>query len=469
MAEARAFWAPQAWVDGRWQAQVLLECGAGGDWERITPGVASAPPGATVLAGPALPGLVDAHSHAFQRAFAGLAERREQDSDDFWSWRDRMYGVALRITPAQLQAVAAQLYVELLQGGYTQVCEFHYLQHDVDGQPYGDPATLAWSLCDAAEATGIGLTVLPVLFERAGFDRAPLRHDQRRFRTTPAEVQALYRSIAAARRPRVNAGIAIHSLRGASPEAIADLLRRVGDADLPVHIHVAEQTAEVDACLAETGQRPIEHLCHGASGQPVPDTRWQLVHATHATPAEIDAVALAGAGIVLCPSTEANLGDGVPDLPRWLAADVPISLGSDSQVTRSWPEELRWLEYAQRLTRRVRNVGAAPERGQASTAARLFDAVLAGGGRAAGHTLWGFTADARADLLVLDANAPGMLGVPASSRLDALVFATDAPALCEVYVAGECLVRNGRHVGQAQIGAQFAQAMDSLWGDGGRG
>ena len=185
--------------------------------------------------------------------------------------------------------------------------------------------------------------------------------------------------------------------------------------------------------------------------------------------AGVVAVAQAGAGIVLCPSTEANLGDGVPDLARWLAADVPISLGSDSQVTRSWPEELRWLEYAQRLTRRVRNVGAAPERGQASTAARLFEAVLAGGGRAAGHTLWGFTAGARADLLVLNLDAPGLVGVPASNRLDALVFATDGPALHEVYVAGECVVRGGRHVDQAQIGKRFAEVMDGLWRDGARG
>ena len=463
MAEACAFWAPQAWMDGRWQAQVLLECGAGGDWERITPGVASAPLGATVLPGPALPGLVDAHSHAFQRAFAGLAERREKDSDDFWSWRDRMYGVALRITPAQLQAVAAQLYVELLKGGYTQVCEFHYLQHDLDGRPYADPATLAWSLCDAAQQTGIGLTVLPVLYERAGFDRAPLRRDQRRFRSTPAEVQALYRDIAAARRARVNAGIAIHSLRGASGDSIAALLRRVGEADLPIHIHVAEQTAEVDACLAATGLRPIEHLIDAHR----PDVRWQLVHATHATPAEIDAVARSRAGIVLCPSTEANLGDGVPDLPRWLAADVALSLGSDSQVSRTWAEELRWLEYAQRLLRRVRNVGAAPERGQVSTAGRLFDAVLAGGGRAAGLSRWGLVRGARADLSVLDPDAPGMLGVPASQRLDALVFATDGPALREVYVAGECVVRDGRHVGQPRIGKRYAEVMDGLWGEGG--
>ena len=456
------FWASHAWIAGAWQDSVLLRCDAGGRWAAVTPGVA-APPDARVLPGPVLPGLVDAHSHAFQRAFAGLAERRDSDTDDFWSWRDRVYAVALRIGPEQLQAVAAQLYVELLQGGYTQVCEFHYLQHAVDGRPYADPATLAWSLADAAATAGIGLTVLPVLYQRAGFDAPLLRDDQRRFATTPASVEALCRRINAAGRVHLNAGVAIHSLRAASAGAIDELLLRVGDAGGPVHIHVAEQTAEVDACLAATGARPIEYLCQAHA----PDARWQLVHATHATPAEIDAVATSGAGVVLCPSTEANLGDGAPDLPRWLAADVPLALGSDSQVARTWTEEVRWLDYAQRLARRVRNVAAAPERGQPATAARLFDALLAGGARSAGHAAWGLVAGARADLLVLDLDAPGLLGVPVRHRLDALVFATDAPAFREVHVAGRCLVREGRHVEAAPIAARFRDVMAELWPDGG--
>jgi formimidoylglutamate deiminase len=451
-------WAPQAWVDGRWQDAVLLRADASGHWADITPGVTTPPTGATVLAGPVLPGLVDAHSHAFQRAFAGLAERRESHADDFWSWRDRMYGVALRITPEQLRALAAQLYVELLRGGYTQVCEFHYLQHTEDGRPYANPATMSWALADAAADAGIGLTVLPVLYQRSGFNQALLRHDQRRFATTPAEVRALQRSVVAARRPLLNAGVAIHSLRAAAPEAMHALLQGLNGDDMPVHIHVAEQTQEVDDCVAATGARPIEWLCREMQ----PDARWQLVHATHATPAEIDAVAASGAGLVLCPSTEANLGDGLPDLPRWLAAGVPLAIGSDSQVSRNAAAELRWLEYGQRLLRRERNVAAAPQLGEPSTAARLFNAALAGGGRSAGQALWGLVKGARADALVLDPQAPGLLGVPATHLLDAWVFASDAAQPQAVYVAGQRVMSEGRHADEARIAQAFAEAIATL-------
>jgi formimidoylglutamate deiminase len=457
------FWAPRAWLAGRWQDAVLLRTDGTGHWAEISADVAHPPAGTTLMLGPVLPGLVDAHSHAFQRAFAGLAERREPRGDgrpdDFWSWRDRMYGVALRITAEQLRAVAAQLYVELLRGGYTQVCEFHYLHHAPDGSAYADPATLSWALADAAADAGIGLTVLPTLYERAGFALPALRDDQRRFRGTPASVHALARAVRATAREHLKAGVAIHSLRAASPASIAELLALVGDDDLPIHIHVAEQTGEVDDCLAHTGARPIEWL---ARALPL-DARWQLVHATHALPAEIDAVAAGGAGVVICPSTEANLGDGLADLPRWLAAGVPITLGSDSQVCRQWAEELRWLDYGQRLTLRRRNVAAGDAPGQGATAARLFERVLAGSGAPAGQARWGLTPGARADLLVLDAAAPGLLGVPASHTLDALVFAADAPALRDVYVAGRCVVAGGRHKGETEIAARFAGVMSALW------
>ena len=459
-AAGAALWAPHAWMAGRWQSGVILRVGADGCWAEVTAGIPTAPPGAIELPGPALPGLVNAHSHAFQRAFAGLAERREAAADDFWSWRDRMYGVARRINADQLRAVAAQLQVELLRGGYTQVCEFHYLQHRADGRPHDDPAELAWAIADAAQQSGIGLTLLPVLYERAGFAQPALRVDQARFATTAQGVWALQQSITNARRPRVNAGVAVHSLRAASPAAIDALRRCVGLADVPVHVHVAEQTREVDDCLAATGQRPIEWLCRHAAA----DARWQLVHATHATPAEIDAAARCGAGVVICPSTEGNLGDGLPDLPAWFGAGVGVAIGSDSHVTRCWAEELRWLEYGQRLLRRQRNVAAAPALGQPASAARLFDAALAAGGRAAGLPRWGFEAGARADALVLDTRAPGLLGVPASHRLDALVFATDAPAFRAVYVAGRRVVDDGAHVAEARIAAGFENAMAELWG-----
>jgi formimidoylglutamate deiminase len=239
MSAGERYWAPRAWIDGRWQDQVLLAAGADGHWSDISIGVATPAAGATVLQGPALPGLIDAHSHAFQRAFAGLAERREGMHDDFWGWRDSMYRVALRVTPEQLRAIATQLYVELLQGGYTQVCDFHYLQHQPDGTPYPDPLALSWSLADAAAHAGIGLTLLPVLYERAGFAQPSLRDDQRRFATSADSVWAAQRRIADSGRPLLNAGLAIHSLRAAAPASIRHLRTLAEGFAGPIHIHVA--------------------------------------------------------------------------------------------------------------------------------------------------------------------------------------------------------------------------------------
>lgn len=449
----RLTWAPRAWIDGRWAKRVLLCAGRNGHWEEITTDVPP-PPHAQRLCAPVLPGLVDAHSHAFQRAFAGLAERREAPADDFWSWRDRMYRVALRITPAQLRAVAAQLYAELLRGGYTQVCEFHYLQHDLDGRPYPDPLTTSWALADAAADAGIGLTMLPVLYQRAGFAQPQLRDDQRRFATDAAAVRALQRGLAGSGRPLLNAGVAIHSLRAAEPQAIDRLVDGLGD--VPVHIHVAEQTAEVADCLQATGLRPIEWLCrHGA-----PDARWQLVHATHATPAEIEAVAHSGAGVVICPSTEANLGDGLTDIPGWLHAGVPLAIGSDSHVTRAWPEELRWLEYGQRLRLQQRNVCADPGRGESATAARLLQCALDAGGRAAGFARWGLQVGARADLLVLDAEDGALAGVPDERLLDALVFSSPGAPFRDVMIAGRWVPRD-----RPGATPDFAAAMRALWSE----
>jgi formimidoylglutamate deiminase len=440
-------------VDGRWADAVLLAIDAQGFWCDLQTEQAP-PPQASVLPGALLPGLVNAHSHAFQRAFAGLAERREHAVDDFWSWRDRMYGVALRITPAQLQAVATQLYAELLLGGYTQVCEFHYLQHAEDGRPYSDPAEMAHALVAAAKAAGIGLTLLPVLYERAGFDQPDLGTRQRRFATTADSVLALQRAMGSAD-ALVNAGVAVHSLRAARPESIRALTEASSG---PLHIHVAEQTREVAECQVATGLRPIEWLNRHAGL----DARWQLVHATHSLPGEIAAVARSGAGVVICPSTEANLGDGLADLGGCLQMNVPLAVGSDSQATRNWPEELRLLEYGQRLALRQRNVAADPQ-GQPATAARLFERVRSGGGAAAGFARWGLRVGARADALVVDDTASGLLGVPPTHTLDALVFATGAPAFSQVWVAGRRVVARGAHLQAAPVAAGFAAAMRELW------
>lgn len=449
-------WAERAWVGGRWADSVLLEAGDDGCWSRVQSGVA-APALAQRLDGPVLPGFVDAHSHAFQRAFAGMAERRDSAHDDFWSWRDRMYQVALRVTPEQLRDIAAQLYLELLRGGYTQVCEFHYLQHGADGSPYADVGRMMWALADAARDTGIGLTLLPVLYERAGFDQPTLRDDQRRFATTADAVLALQRAVRSRAAPNVNAGVAVHSLRAARPESIARLVEGAGDA--PIHIHVAEQTAEVDDCQRSTGQRPIEWLTR----QVHLDARWQLVHATHATPEEIGAVAQSGAGIVLCPTTEANLGDGLTDLNRWLDAGVPLTIGSDSNVGKDALEELRLAEYGQRLALRQRNVCAAPGV-EPSTAARLVQRVIDGGAAAAGFARWGLAEGARADLLVADARSDALLGIPAEHTLDALVFASTASPWRDVMVAGRWVLREHRPVTAALATAErFARTMQQLW------
>jgi formimidoylglutamate deiminase len=476
------YWAPAAWIAGRWVDAVTLEVGADGRWSRVEPGSAAADD-AEVLAGPVLPGLVDAHSHAFQRAFAGLAERRDTAHDDFWSWRDRMYRVANAVTPGQLRAIAAHLYVELLRGGYTHVCEFHYLQHAPGGAPYDEPLALAFALADAAEDAGLGLTYLPALYERAGFTAPTLRDDQRRFAAGADDVVRRSREFAAHARTAgaastvpggrtvpLNAGVAIHSVRAAAHESIARLRAAVEGTDGPIHVHAAEQRAELRDCEAATGLTPVAYLAqrHGL------DARWQLVHATHVTPGEIDAVAAAGAGIVICPGTEANLGDGFTDVPRWLDAGVALAVGSDSQVTRSWREELRWMEYGQRLRLEQRNVCAHPadrataaRPAQPDTAGRLFESARRGGGAAAGEASWGLLEGARADLLVADPSDASLLGLPHDRWLDALVFSSPGRPWRDVMVAGRWSLRDHHHASASSIAGRFTQAMNAIWAGGG--
>ena len=465
-SKLQALWTPLAWLNnptgGAWARDVLLEIDASGYWSGITSGASSvqaASVNAHLLSGPLLPGLVNAHSHAFQRAFAGLAERRESEHDDFWSWRDRMYRVALAISPEQLKAVAAQLYIEMLRGGYTHVCEFHYLHHAPDGCAYDDPLTMTWMLIEAAREAGIGLTVLPVLYERAGFNAPALRNDQRRFATDAAWILAAQKRVnESTSGSLVNSGVAIHSLRAARPESINTL---VASSQGPIHVHVAEQTGEVDECIKTTGLRPVEWLLRNH----VLDSRWQLIHATHVTQDEIEGVAKSGAAAVICPTTEANLGDGTTDIAAWLNAGAAMSIGSDSHVTRDWREELRLMEYGQRLQHRARNIAASPATGQTATAERLFARVTTGGAAAAGHGLWGLTVGARADALVVDPSEPALLGVPPSRTLDAMVFSSPAQPFANVVVAGRWVVRDGAHPLQNSAANAFAKAMREIWSD----
>ncbi len=463
MPDPQRLWAPRAWLPDGWHDRVLLTIGRDGHWSDVTTNVA-APLNAMLLSGAVLPGMVNAHSHAFQRAFAGLAERRENSTDNFWSWRDRMYRVAARITPSQLEAIAAQLYIELLRGGYTQVCEFHYLQHEPDGTSYADPLRLSWALADAAQSAQLGLTMLPVLYERAGFNQPHLRPDQRRFATTAASVWSAREALHRSGRPLLTAGVAIHSLRAAAPASIAALRKlALGMDDGPIHIHVSEQMQEVDECIATLGARPIEWLAR----EGLLDPRWQLVHATHTVASEIEMVAQAGAVAVICPSTEANLGDGVCDLPRWLDSGASMSIGSDSHVTRDWREELRLLEYGQRLIKQQRNISASPQTGSPATAERLWKRAQSGGAAAAGFKQWGLTVSARADLLVMDSNDVNLIGVPDAYSLDALIFTSPASPWRDVMVAGKWVVRAHHHAAAEVIAERFGDAMRALWIDGG--
>ena len=454
-APGRRFLAPAAWVNGAWAHDVLLAADPAGRWSEVVPAAsAQSRQGAQRLAGPVLPGLVNGHSHAFQRAIAGLTERSTGGQDDFWRWRDRMYSVANRITPGQLEAVAAFLYAELLRAGYTQVCEFQYLHNDPQGRPYADPAEMSLALLRAARRVGIGLTLLPTLYMRSGFGAPGLREEQRRFASTPESVLRVAQAVRrdAAGDGLVTAGLAIHSLRAVDEPALRQLAGAAVPG-MPLHIHVAEQLQEVDDCIARHGLRPLEWLLEKLA----PDARWNLVHATHCTPAELDGVRSSGACIVLCPSTEANLGDGVFDLPGWLGRGGRWAIGSDSHVTRSWQEELRLLEYSQRLALRQRNVAARAALSESSAAA-LFQGALEGGSAAAGLPLGGLAPGQRADFVVIDPGSPALLGMPADHLLDALVFSSPDARFSDVYVGGRPLARD-----DTDLKAGFVRAMDSLW------
>lgn len=385
------------------------------------------PEGVERVTGLVLPGLPNLHSHAFQRAFAGLTEYRGRAQDSFWTWRDLMYRFAGAVTPDELEAIATQLYVEMLRAGYTSVCEFHYVHRDPAGRPYANPAEMSLRLVAAARRAGIGLTMLPVLYQTSGFGAKPPRVDQSRFLH---DVDGLLGIVEALRAYGVRTGVAPHSLRAVPPTALRELVEglRAIDPTAPIHIHVAEQMQEVQDCLAWSGQRPLQWLLDHAAV----DERWCLVHATHLDDAERDGAARCGAVIGLCPSTEANLGDGLFDLPAWRGA---WGIGSDSHASVDAAEELRLLEYGQRLARQQRNV---------SLAEVMWASAVAGGAQAAGRPVAGLAAGQQADLVRLaDAMLEGLAPV---QRLASHVFASHRrDAVRDVWVAGRRVVHNGRH------------------------
>lgn len=459
----RALFAPNALLPGGWATNVLLQWNEQG---RLTGVQAHAvpPPGVCQAPGPVLPGLPNLHSHAFQRAFAGLTEYRVEAQDSFWSWRTLMYRFASALTPEQLEAIATWLYIEMLEAGYTQVCEFHYLHHEPSGKPYADDATLAVCLLRAAQNAGITLTLLPVLYQTSGFGATPPTDGQRRFiRSTDNILRLLARLKPLCEAQGARLGLAPHSLRAVPPDGLREALAGLDaiDATAPVHIHIAEQTAEVDACVAWSGQRPVEWLLSNADV----NSRWCLVHATHMSDQEYQHAAQSGAVAGICPSTEANLGDGIFDVPRWLSHGGAWGVGSDSHATVNAAEELMLLEYGQRLIRRQRNVLADASHPQVATAMTL--SAVAGGVQAAGRatpgSATGLAVGQPADLVALDASHLAMAGLSAAEMLSAHVFASNrTSALHSVWVGGQIRVSAGCHARREQGAQAFVAARRAL-------
>ncbi|MDE2156440.1 MAG: formimidoylglutamate deiminase [Xanthomonadaceae bacterium] len=474
LAGIHGFRAAQLWQPGGWQAAATFGVDAGG---RLLAAVAAP---VESLGTWVLPGMPNLHSHAFQRAMAGLAERRgsaharlperrdskaapsgraaAQSDDNFWSWRETMYAFAAAIGPDELQAIAAQLYVEMLKAGYTQVCEFHYLHHQPDGTPYSQPEAMSLALIAAAREAGIALTLLPVLYISGGFDGRALSPRQRRFGHDVDGYLRLLQSLRRLESDDLRVGIALHSLRAVPEAAMREVLAGDAAKNCPIHIHVAEQIGEVQDCLATRGARPVEWLFAHADV----DHSWCLVHATHLTAGETTLLARSGAVAGLCPTTEANLGDGLFPLADYLDAGGALGIGSDSHISISPVEELRWLEYGQRLQTRHRNIAARAQ--DASVGETLWRAALHGGAQASGMPVGEVRAGARADLIVLDETSPLLAARDARSLLDSFLFAGNTPLVRDVLCGGRWVVRDFHHHDEARIAARYRQTVQRLAG-----
>jgi formiminoglutamate deiminase len=439
---------PDGWVD---DVRITLDKMA---IARVEAGVAAAPSDERHAI--AIPGLANLHSHAFQRGMAGLSEVRGPAHDSFWTWRDVMYRFVDRLTPDTVTAIAAQAYVEMLESGFTRVGEFHYLHHDRNGAPYANIAELGERIAAAAGETGIALTLLPVFYAHGNFGGRPPVEAQRRFLNDPARFAKLMEASAKATVPLgdANIGIAPHSLRATTPDELREIVPLAKGG--PIHIHIAEQMKEVEDCIAWSGARPIEWLMDNAGV----NENWCLVHATHMTEGETERLAKSGAVAGLCPITEANLGDGIFPAPNYLAAGGRFGIGSDSNVLIDAAEELRTMEYAQRLHLRARNV-LAPQTGS-STGRALFDGALTGGFQALGVPQFGLRPGAPADLVSLEASDPVLAGRRSDALLDGWIFG-GGKVDC-VWRQGTKWVEGGRHRAQKAIATRYRQAVAGIVG-----
>lgn len=434
---------PEGWVR---DVRIVVE---GGRIASVSPG--HAPEG--LAYGCLLPAPVNLHSHTFQRAMAGLTEARTAGQDSFWTWRALMYRFLERLGPEDVQAIAAQAMVEMAESGFSAVCEFHYLHHPVGGGTYADPAEMSARIAAAAAETGLGLTHLPVIYEQGGVDGRALAGGQLRFGSSPELYAQLleWAGRALSAMPDAVLGVAPHSLRAVSRDTLA---RVAGMTSGPVHIHIAEQLAEVAEVQAAWGARPVDWA---VANLPL-DGRWCMIHATQMTPGETAALARTGAVAGLCPITEANLGDGIFDGPGWQAAEGAFGVGSDSNIRISLAEELRLLEYSQRLNLKARAVMADSR----STGRVLWEGAAQGGARAAGRGTGAIAVGEWADLLAPDTTDLRLEGLQGDRLLDAFLFAGRDGLVTDLWSAGRRIVRDGRHIAREAVEARFRTTMRKL-------
>lgn len=446
-------WAEQALLPEGWADGVRVDLGADGRIASVS--ADTAPQGQRV--GLLLPAMANLHSHAFQRAMAGLSESRgDQPSDSFWTWRQIMFRFLDHLTPEDIESIAALVQMEMLEAGYATNVEFHYLHHQPGGAAYDDPAEMAVRVVAAAQRTGIGLTLLPVHYQFGGLDRRALGPGQVRFGTTPDQFAGLLDASEAALSalpPDAGIGVAPHSLRAVSPEGLQ--LCAGLRPDRPLHMHLAEQIPEIQEVQAATGQRPVDWLLDHAD----PDRRWTLIHLTHMTEDETRRLAATGAVAGLCPITEASLGDGIFNGTIWREAGGRLGFGSDSNIRISLSEELRGLEYSQRLRDRGRAILAEPGR---STGRVLYEAGLEGGALAAGRDTGAIAAGMWGDLLAVGTDNPVMVGRRGDAALDSLIFAGGDGLASEVWAAGRHVVTKGRHIARDRITADYMACIKRL-------
>ena len=447
----------QALLSDGWANNVRVSIDESGTISQIEKDISGASSYATK--GCLLPGIANLHSHAHQRAMAGLAERAGNTDDSFWSWRKIMYQFLQAIQPEHLNAIASQLYVEMLKSGYTRVGEFQYLHHQANGQHYDNPAEMSLQTMQAANDTGLGITNLPVHYQFSGFDEQLLSQQQQRFGNDPELFLRIVENLkqSSAGNENVVTGMAAHSLRAVGKEGFSSIVSSLQkDHTLPIHIHIAEQTKEVEDCIAWNGLRPVDYLLNNFNV----DQRWCLIHATHMTTSETKAVADSGAVVGICPATEGNLGDGFFNAVEYFKANGKFGIGSDSHISVSPTEELRWLEYGQRLVHRSRNVLSGGY--EKSTGRSLFNQAAAGGAQACGHNSGIIAVGKRADFIVLDTDHPLLCERSGDELLDSWIFSGNSNTVRDVYVGGKHVIQNGQHEHQGEIAERFKTALKTL-------